>query len=87
MPDPTRTAIGTWSGGRFMHFGEPLDDERLIALLRPDERLRTVITVDTRSSGRSSAAMRSSSSGSPKCMKRPPLQLPIALRVGSGIRH
>ena len=27
--DPTRTAIGTWSGGRFMHFGEPLDDERL----------------------------------------------------------
>ena len=27
MPDPTRTAIGTWSGGRFMHFGEPLDDD------------------------------------------------------------
>ena len=25
MPDPTRTAIGTWSGGRFMHFSEPLD--------------------------------------------------------------
>ena len=38
MPDPTRTAIGTWSGGRFMHFGEPLDDERLAALLRPGER-------------------------------------------------
>ena len=33
--DPGRTAIGTWSGGRFMHFGEPLDDERLAALLRP----------------------------------------------------
>ena len=31
--DPTRTALGTWSGGRFMHFGEPLDDERLLALL------------------------------------------------------
>ena len=29
--------------------------------------------------------MRSSSSGSPKCMKRPPLQVPIAVRVGSGI--
>src|SRR5437763_17215279 len=27
--DPTRTALGTWSGGRFMHFGEALDDERL----------------------------------------------------------
>jgi hypothetical protein len=24
--DPTSTAIGTWSGGRFMHFGEPLAD-------------------------------------------------------------
>ena len=37
---PTRPAppIGTWSGGRFMHFGEPLDDERLIALLRPGRR-------------------------------------------------
>ena len=35
MPEPTRTAVGTWSGGRFMRFGEPLDDERLAALLRP----------------------------------------------------
>ena len=51
MPDPTRTAIGTWSGGRFMHFGEPLDDERLIALLRPDDRLRTVITADAYGAG------------------------------------
>jgi aryl-alcohol dehydrogenase-like predicted oxidoreductase len=51
MTDPTRTAIGTWSGGRFMHFGEPLDDDRLIALLRPDERLRTVITADAYGAG------------------------------------
>jgi aryl-alcohol dehydrogenase-like predicted oxidoreductase len=51
MRDPTRTAIGTWSGGRFMHFGEPLSDERLIALLRPDERLRTVITADAYGAG------------------------------------
>ena len=51
MHDPTRTAIGTWSGGRFMHFGEPLDDERLIALLRPDERVRTVITADAYGAG------------------------------------
>ena len=39
--DPTRTAIGTWSGGRFMHFGEPLDDARLEALLRPGEGIDT----------------------------------------------
>ncbi len=57
MPDPTRTAIGTWSGGRFMHFGEPLDDERLIALLRPDERLRTVITADAYGAGEADALL------------------------------
>jgi aryl-alcohol dehydrogenase-like predicted oxidoreductase len=51
MPDPTRTAIGTWSGGRFMHFGQPLDDARLTALLRPDERIRTVMTADAYGAG------------------------------------
>jgi aryl-alcohol dehydrogenase-like predicted oxidoreductase len=49
--DPTRTAIGTWSGGRFMHFGEPLDDERLTALLRPGEGIDTVITADVYGAG------------------------------------
>jgi aryl-alcohol dehydrogenase-like predicted oxidoreductase len=49
--DPTHTAIGTWSGGRFMRFGEPLDDERLLALLRPDERIRTVMTADAYGAG------------------------------------
>jgi aryl-alcohol dehydrogenase-like predicted oxidoreductase len=48
---PTQTAIGTWSGGRFMHFGEPLGDERLLALLRPDERIRTVLTADVYGAG------------------------------------
>ena len=28
-------AIGSWSGGRFMHFGEPLPDERLISSCDP----------------------------------------------------
>jgi aryl-alcohol dehydrogenase-like predicted oxidoreductase len=49
--DPTTTAVGTWSGGRYMHFGEPLDDERLIALLRPDERIRTVLSADAYGAG------------------------------------
>ena len=57
MLDPTRTAIGTWSGGRFMHFGEPLDDERLIALLRPDERIRTVMTADAYGAGEADALL------------------------------
>lgn len=34
-----------------MHFGEPLDDERLLALLRPDERIRTAITADVYGAG------------------------------------
>jgi aryl-alcohol dehydrogenase-like predicted oxidoreductase len=34
-----------------MHFGEPLDDERMVALLRPDDRVRTVITADAYGAG------------------------------------
>src|SRR3954454_23050465 len=51
MLDPTHTAIGTWSGGRFMHFGQALEDDRLLALLRPDERIRTVVTADAYGAG------------------------------------
>jgi aryl-alcohol dehydrogenase-like predicted oxidoreductase len=51
MAHPTQTAIGTWSGGRFMHFGEPLDDGRLLALLAPDEAIRTAITADAYGAG------------------------------------
>jgi aryl-alcohol dehydrogenase-like predicted oxidoreductase len=49
--DPTQTAIGTWSGGRFMHFGEPLDDERYRALITPDRSIPTVITADVYGAG------------------------------------
>jgi aryl-alcohol dehydrogenase-like predicted oxidoreductase len=51
MMDPTKTAIGTWSGGRFMHFGEPLEDARLQALLRPGGGIDTVITADAYGAG------------------------------------
>ena len=49
--DPTITAIGTWSGGRFMHFGEALDDEHLIALLAPGDGVDTVLTADVYGEG------------------------------------
>ena len=49
--DPGPTAVGTWSGGRFMHFGEPLDDERFVALIAPDESIRTVMTADVYGAG------------------------------------
>ena len=49
--DPGPTAVGTWSGGRFMRFGEPLDDERFISLITPDDSIRTVITADVYGAG------------------------------------
>jgi len=55
--DPSTTAIGTWSGGRFMHFGEPLDDERLAALLAPGEGIDTVITADVYGAGDADRAL------------------------------
>jgi aryl-alcohol dehydrogenase-like predicted oxidoreductase len=55
--DPTRTAIGTWSGGRFMHFGEPLSDERLLALLRPGEGIETVMSADAYGAGEADALL------------------------------
>ncbi len=55
--DPTATAIGTWSGGRFMHFGEPLGEDRLLSLLRPGQGIDTVITADAYGAGEADAAL------------------------------
>jgi aryl-alcohol dehydrogenase-like predicted oxidoreductase len=44
-------AIGTWSGGRFMRFGEAIPEERLEALLRPGGGIRTVMTADVYGEG------------------------------------
>jgi aryl-alcohol dehydrogenase-like predicted oxidoreductase len=49
--DPGPVAVGTWSGGRFMRFGEPLDDERFLDLITPDESIRTVMTADVYGAG------------------------------------
>jgi|SRR5579875_811047 len=49
--DPGRLALGTWSGGRYMGFGEPLEDERYLALITPDESIDTVITADVYGGG------------------------------------
>jgi aryl-alcohol dehydrogenase-like predicted oxidoreductase len=61
--DPTTTAIGTWSGGRFMHFGEPLEDERLRALLRPGGGVDTVITADAYGAGEADRMLGSALAG------------------------
>jgi len=51
MAEIGHTAIGAWSGGRVMHFGEPLDDARLEALIRPGADIRTVVTADVYAEG------------------------------------
>ena len=49
----TRTAYGIWSGGRFMHFGEPLNDERFLGVIRHAYHagIRTFMTADVYGSG------------------------------------
>jgi aryl-alcohol dehydrogenase-like predicted oxidoreductase len=64
--DPTRTAVGTWSGGRFMHFGEPLSDERLLALLRPGEGIDTVISADAYGAGEADSLLGRAIAGVPR---------------------
>jgi aryl-alcohol dehydrogenase-like predicted oxidoreductase len=49
--EPGRSAIGTWSGGRFLHFGAPLEEDRLAALLHPGEGIDTVLTADAYGQG------------------------------------
>jgi aryl-alcohol dehydrogenase-like predicted oxidoreductase len=60
------TAVGTWSGGRFMHFGEPLDDDRLSALLRPGDDIATVITADAYGAGEADALLGRALAGVPR---------------------
>jgi aryl-alcohol dehydrogenase-like predicted oxidoreductase len=54
---PGRVAVGTWSGGRFMHFGEALDDDRFEQLIRPGNGIDTVLTADVYGTGEADAAL------------------------------
>jgi aryl-alcohol dehydrogenase-like predicted oxidoreductase len=51
MPEPGRSAIGTWSGGRFLHFGEAIEEDRLEGLLRPGGGIETVLSADAYGQG------------------------------------
>jgi len=50
MSEVGRTAIGTWSGGRYLRFGETIDEERLAALLRPNG-IDTLLSADVYGEG------------------------------------
>jgi len=60
---PGRSAIGAWSGGRFLHFGEAVDEERLAAVLRPGNGIDTVLSADTYGQGEADSLLGGALSG------------------------
>lgn len=46
-------AIGTWSGGKFMHYGKPLNDEEFISMFRHawEKGIRTFVSSDVYGKG------------------------------------
>lgn len=64
----TRTAYGTWSGGRFMHYGEQLSEEHYIQLMRDafHKGVRTFVTADVYGVGRADALLGEALKGIPR---------------------
>lgn len=59
MNDLTRTAFGTWNGGRFMHFGEQLSEAQFIELTQRsyEKGIRTFVTADVYGAGRADSIL------------------------------
>jgi aryl-alcohol dehydrogenase-like predicted oxidoreductase len=66
MRTPGHTAIGAWSGGRFMHFGQQVDEPRLEALLRPGGGIDTILTADVYGQGAADSLVGRSLAGIPR---------------------
>jgi len=66
--DLTRTAYGTWSGGRFMHYGEQLSEEHYMNLMRLsfEKGVRTFVTADVYGAGRADALLGEALKGIPR---------------------
>jgi aryl-alcohol dehydrogenase-like predicted oxidoreductase len=66
MPQPGHTALGAWSGGRFLHFGAPIEEDRLEALLRPDDAISTIVTADAYGAGEADKVVGRAIAGLPR---------------------
>jgi aryl-alcohol dehydrogenase-like predicted oxidoreductase len=64
--EPGRAAIGTWSGGRFLRFGEAIEEDRLAALLRPGGGIETVLTADAYGQGEADRVLGRALEGVPR---------------------
>src|SRR6266852_3235286 len=64
----TRTAYGTWSGGRFMHFGEPLSEERFRKVIQHayEQGIRTFMTADVYGNGAADTMLGEALAGLPR---------------------
>jgi aryl-alcohol dehydrogenase-like predicted oxidoreductase len=66
--DLTRTAYGTWSGGRYMHFGEALSEERYLAAIRRayEQGIHTFLTADVYGLGEADTMLGRALAGFPR---------------------
>jgi len=64
----TRTAFGTWNGGRFMNFGVPLEEAHFAELIRRayEKGVRTFMTADVYGSGAADEAIGRALTGIPR---------------------
>ena len=62
----SHVALGAWSGGRFLHFGEAIPEERLAALLRPGAGIETLITADAYGAGQADRVVGRATAGVPR---------------------
>lgn len=66
--DISRTTFGTWNGGRFMNYGEPLDEDRWIQLVRSahSQGVRTFLTADVYGNGAADSLLGRALEGLPR---------------------
>ena len=62
----SHVALGTWSGGRFLRYGETISEERLEALLRPGAGIETLITADAYGAGEADRIVGRATAGVPR---------------------
>ena len=66
MREPGLSAIGSWSGGRYLRFGEAIEPERLESLLRPGDGIGTVLTADVYGQGEADTLVGRALAGIPR---------------------
>jgi aryl-alcohol dehydrogenase-like predicted oxidoreductase len=66
--EPTKTVYGTWSGGRYMHFGEPISEERYLQSIQRayQKGIRTFMTSDVYGRGEADTMLGKALAGLPR---------------------